>query len=161
MQVDPHTYVLKNGRHAGKVLTHVPVDYLKWMVNIRHTEAAAAQTELERRGTVTPDLDISGHAIDRASMYLLDFYRVSRLKDEGLHAWLVAISGLALNHGKRKPGEQGDLQIKFCGIKFCFAIDCEWPVLKTVNRVEKEDKGRSISKLVKARAGVITEEGAA
>ena len=66
---DPNTHhwLMPNGRHKGKRITRVPVSYLKWMINARHQYEEYAQAELNRRGTVTPELEVSGHAIDAAS----------------------------------------------------------------------------------------------
>jgi hypothetical protein len=129
-------YRLKNSRKfPDELITRVPVDYLKWMVNIRHTESDYAQAELDRRGTVTPDLDISGHAIDRASLRCRHIWHETALnEDEGLHAWLVRMSMAAL-----KEGERRDDKVFYRGLKFVFAMDGVWPVLKSV--MPKKNKG--------------------
>jgi hypothetical protein len=127
--VNTHGYTMKNGRHAGKLITRVPISYLKWMVCARHSEANLAQAELDRRGTVTPDLDVSGHALDRASLCLLDKWRETKNHDEGLHAWLCRISADALKSGERKNG-----RIHFNGMRLVFEEDGVWPVLKTIMR---------------------------
>lgn len=131
-----HGYTLKNGRHAGMLITRVPVSYLKWMVNAKHTEARYAQAELDRRGTVTPTLEVSGHAIDRASQCCLDHWRAQRQEDEGLHAWLVRVSTEALAVGTPR-GEK----IIHAGMRFVFERDGVWPVLKTVMRDKEERHG--------------------
>ncbi len=115
------------GRHDGELYTRVPVQYLKWMVNSNHSKAAIAEAELKRRGTVTPTLDISGHAIDRASLRLLDNWKRTAHKDEGLNAWLIRVSQEALKIGARK----GDA-ILYADLKFVFEMDGRWPVLKTI-----------------------------
>ena len=135
-QLNTHNYVLKNSvRHGGKLITRVPVSYLKWMVNISHTEAKYAKAELERRGTTTPTLDLSGHAIDRASMNCLDQWRRCRNKDEGIYSWLVRMAQEALEAKDMHKG-------KFVhqGMMFAIERDGEWPVVKTVMRYEYEPR---------------------
>jgi hypothetical protein len=130
--INTHGYIMQRGRHAGEPITRVPVGYLKWMVNSRHSEADFAAAELARRGTVTPDIDISGHAIDRASLNCRDIWHQTRDKEEGLHAWLVRVSKEALEEGERR----GD-KISHIGMLFAFERDGCWPVLKTVMRDKK------------------------
>ena len=127
--INTHGYTMKNGRHAGLLITRVPISYLKWMVCSKHSEARYAQAELDRRGTVTPDLDVSGHAVDRASLNCLDLWRKTRNQDEGLHAWLIRMSQDALANGKPKRGKTAH-----AGMLFAFERDGVWPVLKTVMR---------------------------
>jgi hypothetical protein len=97
------------------------------MVGTNHTKAAIAEAELKRRGTVTPDLDISGHAIDRASFRVLDKWKRERRDDEGLYSWLVRISQEALKNGIRAHEK-----IIYSGLKLVFQMDGRWPVLKTI-----------------------------
>jgi len=125
--IDTHGVRLEFGRHRGELLTRVPVSYLKWMLNAKHSQANLAQAELKRRGTVTPDLEVSGHAIDRASLLCRSFWHHDRRDDEGLHAWLVRVSGEAL-----KSGEKINEKIAWKGMKFKFVADGIWPVLLTV-----------------------------
>lgn len=114
-------------RYVQADYTQVPVAYLKWMVQSSHSRAEIADAELTRRGTVTPDLDISGHAIDRASLNCRKIWHETALdKNEGLHAWLVRMAGIAL---KNEPDEKG--RHHHAGMKFVFEPG-KWPVLKTV-----------------------------
>jgi hypothetical protein len=119
--------IMPTGRHKGKPITRVPVVYLKWMISVGHTLASAARAEIKRRGTVTPDLEVSGHALDRASLKCQHRWRQDRRDGEGLHAWLIRVSGEAL----RTCRPTGDA-LCYKGLKLVFAFDCEWPVLKTV-----------------------------
>ena len=120
------------GKHKGELYTRLPVSYLKWMVNIRHQQSGIAQAELDRRGTVTPELDVSGHAIDRASQRLLEYWKASRVDEEGLHAWLCRMAAMALRLGKR----DGDRRI-YLGIAYVFEVGGCWPVLKSVHPVKR------------------------
>lgn len=120
---------MPNGRHEGERITRVPVAYLKWMVNVKHSYAAHAEAELKRRGTVTPELEVSGHAIDRASLTCLSRWRETRNDGEGLHAWLCRMAAEALQCGTphKNPGRYA-----WKGVSFRFELDLCWPVLKTV-----------------------------
>ena len=117
------------GRHIDKPYTRVPVSYLLWMVNISHSRSDHAQEELTRRGTVLPDLDISGHALDRASLHCRKIWHEDRGPEEGLHAWLVRVAGEALETGEKKKD-----RYHWKGLKFVFEEDLSWPVLKTIMR---------------------------
>ncbi len=126
--INTHGLVCDFGRHKGALYTRMPVGYLKWMVNSRHGKADIAAAELERRGTVTPDLDVSGHAIDRASLSCRKIWHTNRGENEGLHAWLVRVAREAL--------DKNDIDAKgryhHVGMRFAFELDGVWPVLKTV-----------------------------
>lgn len=130
--IDTHNIICDFGRHSGTPYTRLPVNYLKWMVCIRHHHADIADAELKRRGTVTPDLDVSGHAIDRASLNCRKIWHQTSKPDEGLHAWLVRVSGEALAAGDIVNGKY-----RHIGMLFALEQDGVWPVLKTVMR-EKE-----------------------
>ena len=126
--MNTHNLTVDFGRHAGMLYTRVPVSYLKWMVQSNHSRAPIAKAELDRRGTITPMFDISGHAIDSASLRLRKlWHETAKSPDEGLHAWLCRMVSEALS--KTKPDENG--YIYHNGIKMVFESG-EWPVLKTV-----------------------------
>lgn len=136
-----HGYRLKRSqKHRNELITRVPVGYLKWMVNVGHQEAPYAEAELKRRGTVTPEFDISGHAIDSASLRLFKLWDTQRRKDEGLHAWLCRMTAGAL-----KNGEMINESITYRGIRYVFAADGVWPVLKTVMRRKSKSSNNSPS----------------
>ena len=125
--MNTHGLIIDFGKHSGTLYTRVPVGYLKWMVQSNHPKADIARAELERRGTVTPEIDISGHAIDSASNRLLGVWTGTKTEGEGLNAWLCR---LALEAFKSGPlDDEGCIRYK--GIKWVFDPG-EWPVLKTV-----------------------------
>lgn len=129
-EIDTHGMVIDVGKHNGTPYTRLPVSYLSWMVNSHHSRADIAAAELKRRGTVTPTLDISGHAIDRASLTCRKIWHETRREEEGLHAWLVRMSKEA-----REANDVDDKgRYKYNGMKFAFEQDGVWPVLKTVMR---------------------------
>lgn len=118
------------GKFTGELYTRIPVSYLKWMVNVDSLESDVAQAELDRRGTVTPTLEVSGHAIDRASLSCRKIWHESRGEDEGLYAWLIRMAQEALKEGDKD--DKG--RHLHNGMKFAFEEDGVWPVLKTVMR---------------------------
>lgn len=125
--MNTHGMIVDFGKHSGMLYTRVPVQYLKWMVQSRHSKADIARAEMDRRGTVTPSVDVSGHAIDSASLRLRKtWYETALNQNEGLHAWLVRMCTEAL--ALSKPDEEG--VVFYNGIKLIFQPG-EWPVLKT------------------------------
>ena len=134
-EINTHNLVCDFGKHAGTLYTQMPVSYLKWMVCVRHQKADIAAAELKRRGTITPHLDVSGHAIDRASLSCRKQWHKSAMKDEGIHAWLCRMAQGALDHGR--PDEKHENRYLYSGMFFCFEMDGVWPVLKTVIPAKK------------------------
>jgi len=134
-EINTHGMICDFGRHKGVLYTRLPVSYLKWMVRNNHHKKDIAESELKRRGTVTPTLDISGHAIDRASLQCIEMWKATSSPDEGLHAWLARMSQLVLGAGLDKDG-RGYRN----GIRFVFDVDGEWPVLKTVIKINGNRK---------------------
>lgn len=128
--MNTHGLVCDFDRHRGTPYTRLPASYLKWMVNSGHSRAEIAAAELARRGTVTPDLDVSGHAVDRASLFGLDVWAATRQEGEGLRAWLYRVAVKALAAGP--PDAQGRRQHH--GSIFAFEQEGAWPELKTVMR---------------------------
>ena len=128
--INTHGMTVDFGKHKGTLYTRLPVSYLLWMVGVGHSSKHIAQAELDRRGTVLPELDVSGHAIDRASLSCRKIWHETRKQDEGLHAWLCRIAAEGLAAGE--PDEEG--RVFTHGMKLVFEMDGEWPVLKTVMR---------------------------
>lgn len=124
--VNTHGMIIDFGRHKGALYTRVSVSYLKWMVQCNHSKADIAKAELNRRGTVTPDIEISGHAIDSASLRLRKQWYETSDKGEGLHAWLCRICKESLEDNSI----DNDGCVYYNGIKLVFQPG-EWPVLKT------------------------------
>jgi hypothetical protein len=78
-------------------------------------------------------MEITGHAIDRASQQLLEMWQECTSNSSmpiGLHAWLVYFAGLARELGK--SDDQG--RYHYRGVIFVFEEGEGWPVLKTVMR---------------------------
>lgn len=135
--------VIRRGRFAGKPINRVPASYLRDLVVKRKPEADVARAELARRGSVIPEMDISPHAINRASTRLYERYQSSRqpardsdTDPEGLWNWLYRLAHKAL-----RSGTQVDGKIHHKGLVFIFKFDGEWPVLKSVME-NRRAKGR-------------------
>lgn len=136
-KIDTHNLIVEFGKHRGLAWTRVPVSYLKWLVNTPKSRgqsslaARVAQAELDRRGIslTQPEIEISAHAIDRASLNCRHIWHQTALsKQEGLHAWLWRIASEALvDAADEKPTE-----IFIHGLKLCFEYGELYPILKTV-----------------------------
>ena len=131
--------VMPNGKHAGQSIQRVPSSYLKWMVSANHTYAAMAQDELNRRGTDVSEIEISAHAVDRASQRVLDIWKSTRKdENEGLYTWLSRMASEALDSAKGEP-EQDTIPYK--GMKFFFGMDGAYPILATITRFNSSKVG--------------------
>lgn len=129
MPVDLSTYVLDFGKkHKGERIQRVPVSYLLWMVNAEAGPYAVAQMELDRRGTVIPEIEISNHAVDAASLRIRKTWHQDRNKTEGLHAWLARAAVAAFGEGE----SLGDSAYGYLGVKWIIETKKHWPILKTV-----------------------------
>ena len=130
--INTHDVVITFGKHKGSLLTRVPASYLRWMANETFLQVgwpALAKAELDRRGSVMPTIEISGHAIDNASLRVRKIWHETAINDqEGLYSWLqrVTVEAIAANH-QIEPGAYVHL-----GIKFVVEAGEEFPVLKTI-----------------------------
>lgn len=128
--LNTHGHTMRNGKHQGELITRVPVGYLRWMVQSGHSDAKWAEAELERRGTIIPEIDVSGHAIDSASLRCRKIWHETRRDEgEGLHSWLCRLAAAAFEKGEPR----GD-KIAYEGMLFVFEKDGAYPILKTIIR---------------------------
>ena len=151
MSINTHNLRITFGKHNGELWTRVPVSYLKWLVNSPpfrgDTQSIEiAKAELERRGTVTPTIDVSGHAIDRASLSCRAiWHQTAKDGNEGLHAWLCRVATEAL---ATQPAERAEIaeeaKIPYLGLIFVFQFGEAWPVLKTIMRGKSSGDGREV-----------------
>lgn len=122
--------ILDFGKHKGESWGKVPRDYLNWLANQPTSEnVERARKEIERRGTAYPTVEISGHAIDRASLRCLKIYLNNKNKGEGLYSWLIRISNEAIVNGEEKIKNN---IYRYKGIDFIFKFGEIYPVLKSV-----------------------------
>lgn len=131
-EVNTHGVTVPFGKHKGELFTRLPVSYLKWMLNqetMKPQWKALAKAEFERRGDTMPTVELSGHAIDNASLRVRKIWHETAVdKDEGLYTWLMRITLEALAKGERL--ESG--KIKYLGMKLVIEQGAEFPVLKTI-----------------------------
>jgi hypothetical protein len=130
--MNTHNIKVQFGKHKGELWTRVPRSYLTWLINEQPlngdtSNQKIAKSELERRGTtVKTDLDISGHAIDRASLRCRKIWHQTSLQDEGIYSWLTRISNEALDKCEHSE------RIKYNGLKLVFNYGNYYPTLKSV-----------------------------
>lgn len=133
--VNTHNETIKFGKHKGERWTRLPLGYLKWILNEMEPAAQAyimAEAELERRGDTMPaEIEISNHAIDKASLRVRKAWHTDRQQDEGLYSWLVRISTEALSE-KNDNGTSQNERINWKGCKLVFTYGNFYPTLKTV-----------------------------
>ena len=129
--IDPHGQTIDYGKHRGELFTRLPVSYLRWMINEKAPQWEIAKAEFERRGDTMPKVELSGHAIDRASLRVRKIWHETRGEDEGLYSWLQRMTLEAIAHGERL--ECG--KIKYQGMKLAIGEGAEFPTLKTVMRI--------------------------
>lgn len=122
---------LSFGKHKGKLMTRVPVSYIRWMVNQDNIPMKEyAQAEFKRRGNTMPLVELSGHAIDNASLRVRKIWHETRDVDEGLWSWLQRMTLEAIKEGEEVRGGK----IKYKGMKFVIEQGEEFPILKTIMR---------------------------
>lgn len=144
---DMHNLRINYGKYQGERWTRLPLSYLKHMSNNAYGPVQRLATlELQRRGYVwTPDIELTGHAIDRASLNLRMNWMASRTSDqEGLHTWLVRTAGQAYASigapELRETQEPYDVDAYYQGMKLVFTVGHLVPILKTI--MPKEDQRR-------------------
>jgi len=93
------------------------------MINSDHSKKEIAQAELDRRGTVIPTLEISGHAINRFSERFMDKWD----KKVGLYTFILESASEAL-----KMAEKGNEKVIYNGMTFVFDFGLCYPTLKTI-----------------------------
>jgi hypothetical protein len=101
------------------------------MINENTPQADIAKAEFERRGDTMPKIELTGHAIDRASLKVLTIWYKTRNKNEGFYSWLQRMTLEAIAQG----AQIGD-RIHYKGMKFCVVKGNEFPTLKTIMRNE-------------------------
>ena len=126
--LNTHGVKISFGKHKGTLITRVPLSYLKWMINANTLMSDYAKAEFKRRGDTMPQVELSGHAIDNASLKVFKIWKEDRKLDEGLYTWLQRTTLEALTHGH----ELKNGKIKYKGMKLVIEKGEEFPVLKTI-----------------------------
>jgi hypothetical protein len=128
-----HGIIIDFGKHKGELLTRVPIGYIRWMANTKDMAEnwkELARAEHERRGGTMPVIELSGHAIDNASLRCRKIWQETKLNDdEGLYSWLIRVTLEAIEKGEHVGGK-----IKYLGMKFVVEQGEEYPALKTIMR---------------------------
>ncbi len=124
----PHGVTLTFGKFKGELITRVPVSYLKFMINSGTPQSDVARAEFLRRGDTMPKVELTGHAIDNASIRCRKRWHETKKTDEGLYSWLQRMTLEAIEHGEELPSGK----IKYQGMKFVVAQGEEYPVLKSI-----------------------------
>jgi len=127
--INPHGKIIEFGKHKGELFTRVPISYIRWMVNQNTQQADIAKAEFERRGDTMPLIELSGHAIDNASLRCRKIWHETRKDDEGLYSWLQRMTLEAINQGADINGK-----IHYRRMKFVVSEGEEFPILKTIMR---------------------------
>jgi len=136
--INTHNLIIDFGKHKGERWTRLPIGYLKWLINERTQYADIANAELKRRGTVLGhEIEISGHAIDRASFSCYNIWYLTRKKGEGLHSWLYRMSSESLKTINNKKRVKFRRSVIYKGMKLVFKFGKIYPVLLTVMPYKK------------------------
>lgn len=128
MTINTHGVYITFGKHKGELLTRVPVSYLRWMINSKAQMHNLAKAELERRGDMMPTVEVSGHAIDNASIRCRKRWHETKLEGEGIYSWLMRITLEAAEKGEKLDSGK----TKYLGMKLVIEQGEEFPVLKTI-----------------------------
>lgn len=133
-KIDTHNKFITFGKYRGERWTRLPVHYLKFLANgSQGISREMAEAELQRRGTTTlGELELSGHAIDRASQITDEW------KEIGVHSWLAKITNEALELFVDSD------RIEYKGYIFIFTFGNHFPVLKTIMVNKKTERAVEI-----------------
>lgn len=115
----------------------MPVSYLRWLANTPakngSTAKDIAKAELKRRGTTMPTIELSGHAIDRASLNCRSqWHATAKDANEGIYSWLARIGREALDHDPPPVGLETEYEVRYVGLKIVFVLGDYYPTMKTV-----------------------------
>lgn len=86
---------------------------------------------MRRRGMTVYGLEVTAHAVDRASLRLPKHFLDTRKREEGLHSWLGRMAEEALATAPRQ-GVKVNIRVQHHGIVWVFDLRYEIPVLMSV-----------------------------
>lgn len=136
-EINTHGMRIEFGKYRGQRVTRLPVDYLEWLINEGAAFTPIAKAELQRRG-VTPghrQVEISNHAIDRASLRMLDLWQREHKPNEGLHGWLTRVCIEALSQAGTEDAAK-EFKIYYADMVLAFKRGELYPTLTTVMKPE-------------------------
>jgi len=134
---ETHNLRISFGKHRGELFTRLPLQYLRWMVNEGVRESDIAKAELLRRGSSQlPKVELSNHAIDRASQRLFKLW-LPKKGQVGFHTWLHDLALEAYQHGKMLEESKEHRSVLLDRIKFKFAKGNFYPTLMTVYKIKQ------------------------
>lgn len=121
--INTHNLIVDFGRYRGERWTRLPLEYLRWLGNQESHNSEIARAEMERRGSVVDmEVEISSHAIDRASEKHLDKWLKEKHMLGGIHHWLHFRACLARDKSKTRQYKNVGQKYKVTdnGMKFLF-----------------------------------------
>lgn len=132
-EINTHGLRINFGKHKGERVTRLPVDYLEWLINENTHYSDIARAELERRGVPLNGrkIEVSAHAVDRASLRVLNIWQAEHKPNEGLHAWLCRISIQAINQMGLEDAAP-EFKIIYSDMVLAFKSGILYPTLVTV-----------------------------
>jgi hypothetical protein len=139
-----HGLVVTFGRYKGERWTRLPLNYLRHAINSLNGPAQnLAKLELERRGiTLDAEIEVTAHALDRASLSLLPYWQKTGKPAEGLHSWLTRCASNAFGEAEQDAtmiiessvtSEGKPSRTVIAGdVKYVFVLGNYHPILVTV-----------------------------
>jgi hypothetical protein len=121
---------LPTGKFRGVLITRVPPGYLRWMISSGHVLWEFAKKELDRRGSEELNIEVTAHAIDRASCRLIDKFMAEASPQEGIWTWLAKKAEEAL--AKYDGMLQDNIQVLHEEVVYVFEMKFVVPVLTSV-----------------------------
>ena len=115
------------GRYRGKKYHRIPSKYLQAMISSDHPNKHHAIAEMKRRGKALSHVEVSMHAIDRASLRCLGVWKRTRNGKEGLGKWLSRMASDAIKNGEWEAPDR----VVYGELVFGIA-DGLWPTVTTV-----------------------------
>jgi hypothetical protein len=141
--MNTHDAIMPFGKYEGQRVTRVPVGYLKWAVanaasSMVETKEGSfpfhevAKSEITRRGERLENIDVSLHAIDRASLYFLPIWRLEHGHMEGIASWVGRIAWEAWQSRRPEEKREGNTWKITRGRVTFIVEEMAIPVVKTV-----------------------------
>lgn len=127
------------GKYKGTKVSDLPNSYLKWMLGQKFPEEllAIAREKLSTNKTVSHDLEVTRHAVDKFSLLYLGLWKQAPYREYGLGlaSYIAHVAMQAFHEGtdvSRKRHKDENVTKELNGIKYVFNRDGELKVLITV-----------------------------